>query len=133
MKETFVTFIITLKSLFLTFIGTLKLLFLSSDPPSLPPSLPFLPFDIVEEILCKLLIQLQCQSKSFNTLISDPQFAKKHLIMSIITTDRHRIILTKTINRLSSSSSSRVISLTHFTPFSTHVTPFLTPSLNPPS
>ena len=30
----------------------------------------------------KLLVQLRCQSKSLNTLISDPKFAKKHLCLS---------------------------------------------------
>ncbi|GAU13408.1 hypothetical protein TSUD_127040 [Trifolium subterraneum] len=50
-----------------------------------PPLCP-LPFDLVEEILCrspvKLLLQLQCVCKSWNSLISDPRFAKKHLSMS---------------------------------------------------
>ncbi|XP_057444182.1 F-box/kelch-repeat protein At3g23880-like [Lotus japonicus] len=55
----------------------------SSNPPgSLVPQ-PILPLEIVEEILCrlpvKLLSQLRCVCKSWNSLISDPKFAKKHL------------------------------------------------------
>ncbi|AES68352.1 putative F-box domain, galactose oxidase/kelch, beta-propeller, F-box associated interaction [Medicago truncatula] len=46
------------------------------------PSLPILPFDLVSEILCrlqvKLLLQLRCVCKSWNSLISDSNFAKKH-------------------------------------------------------
>jgi len=46
-------------------------------------SLPILPFDLVSEILCrlpvKLLLQLRCVCKSWNSLISDSNFAKKHL------------------------------------------------------
>ncbi|XP_058775576.1 F-box/kelch-repeat protein At3g23880-like [Vicia villosa] len=49
-------------------------------------SLPILPFEFVEEILCrlpvKLLLQLRCLCKSFDTLISDPKFIKKHLHIS---------------------------------------------------
>jgi len=55
--------------------------------------LPTLPFDLVAEILCrlpvKLLLQLRCLCKSFNSLISDPKFAKKHLLLS---PTRHRLI-----------------------------------------
>jgi hypothetical protein len=51
-----------------------------------------LPFELVEEILCRLpvnlLLQLRCLCKSFNSLISDPIFARKHLRMS---TPRHRL------------------------------------------
>ncbi|AES88723.1 putative F-box domain, galactose oxidase/kelch, beta-propeller, F-box associated interaction [Medicago truncatula] len=51
---------------------------------SLP--LPTLPFDLIEEILSrlpvKLLLQLQCACKSWNSLISDRKFAKKHLSLS---------------------------------------------------
>ncbi|KEH32810.1 F-box protein interaction domain protein [Medicago truncatula] len=61
--------------------------------------LPTLPFDLVAEILCrlpvKLLVQLRCLCKSFNTLISDPKFAKKHLQMS---TKRNRLMLRSTNN-----------------------------------
>jgi F-box interacting protein len=59
-----------------------------------PPPLPTLPFDLVAEILCrlpvKLLVQLRCLCKSFNSLVSDPKFAKKHLRMS---NTRHRLML----------------------------------------
>ncbi|RHN65466.1 putative F-box domain, galactose oxidase, beta-propeller, F-box associated interaction [Medicago truncatula] len=61
--------------------------------------LPTLPFDLVAEILCrlpvKLLVQLRCLCKSFNSLISDPKFAKKHLQMS---TARHHLMLRSTNN-----------------------------------
>jgi F-box interacting protein len=57
--------------------------------------LPTLPFDVLHEILCrlpvKLLGQLRCLCKSFNSLISDPKFAKKHLQSS---TKRHHLMLT---------------------------------------
>ena len=53
---------------------------------STPSPLPTLPFDVFVEILCrlpvKLLTQLRCLCKSFNSLISDPKFAKKHLRLS---------------------------------------------------
>ncbi|KEH33120.1 putative F-box domain, galactose oxidase/kelch, beta-propeller, F-box associated interaction [Medicago truncatula] len=59
------------------------------------PELPTLPFDVLPEILCrlpvKLLIQLRCLCKFFNSLISDPTFAKKHLQLS---TKRHHLVLT---------------------------------------
>jgi F-box interacting protein len=49
-------------------------------------TLPILPFDLLIEILCrlpvKLLLQLRCLCKSFNSLIIDPKFAKKHLRLS---------------------------------------------------
>ncbi|MCI53759.1 F-box/kelch-repeat protein, partial [Trifolium medium] len=48
--------------------------------------LPTLSLDLIEEILCrlpvKLLVQLRCVCKSWNALISDPKFAKKHLSRS---------------------------------------------------
>jgi len=57
--------------------------------------LPTLPFDVLHEILCrlpvKLLGQLRCLCKSFNSLISDPKFARKHLQLS---TKRHHLMLT---------------------------------------
>ncbi|GAU24908.1 hypothetical protein TSUD_116330 [Trifolium subterraneum] len=51
------------------------------------PTLPFLPFDLIQEILCRLsvkfLVQLRCVCKSWNYLISvDTKFANKHLDMS---------------------------------------------------
>ncbi|AES97161.1 F-box protein interaction domain protein [Medicago truncatula] len=56
--------------------------------------MPPLPIDMVAEILCrlpiKLLLQLRCLSKSFNSLITNPKFAKKHLRLS---TTRHHLIL----------------------------------------
>ncbi|GAU16391.1 hypothetical protein TSUD_117400 [Trifolium subterraneum] len=56
--------------------------------------LPTLPFDLLHEILCRLpvrlLVQLRCLCRSFNTLITDPKFAKKHLCLS---TKQHRLVL----------------------------------------
>ncbi|MCI34852.1 F-box/kelch-repeat protein, partial [Trifolium medium] len=50
------------------------------------PPLPTLPFELIVEILSKLpvksLMQFQCVCKSWKSLISDPNFAKKHLRMS---------------------------------------------------
>lgn len=69
---------------------------------SSPPPLPTLTFDLIEEILCmlpvKLLLQLWCLCKSFNSLISDPKFAKKHLRLS---TTRHNLMVTYTKNNSS--------------------------------
>ncbi|XP_058785030.1 F-box/kelch-repeat protein At3g23880-like [Vicia villosa] len=49
-------------------------------------SLPNLPIDIVAEIFCrlpvKLLVQLRCMCKSWNSLISDRSFTRKHLSLS---------------------------------------------------
>nr|AFK44412.1 unknown [Medicago truncatula] len=57
--------------------------------------LPTLPFDVLPEILCrlpvKLLVQLRCLCKFFNSVISDPKFAKKHLQLS---TKRHHLMVT---------------------------------------
>jgi F-box interacting protein len=57
--------------------------------------LPTLPFDLLPEILCrlpiKLIVQLRCLCKFFNSLISDPKFAKKHLQLS---TKRHHLMVT---------------------------------------
>ncbi|XP_045822964.1 F-box/kelch-repeat protein At3g23880-like [Trifolium pratense] len=54
-----------------------------TSPPSLSPTLPF---DLIPEILCKLpvklLLQLRCICKSWNFLISDPNFIKKHFRQS---------------------------------------------------
>jgi hypothetical protein len=61
------------------------------------PPLPTLPFDIIAEILCrlpvKLLLQLQCLCKSLNSLISDPKFAKKHLLLSTNYHHRHHLMV----------------------------------------
>jgi len=50
------------------------------------PPLPTLPFDLITDILCRLpvkfLIQFRCVCKSWNSLISDPKFAEKHLRLS---------------------------------------------------
>ncbi|RHN67362.1 putative F-box domain-containing protein [Medicago truncatula] len=75
-------------------IGTLRSLLRSLFNSSDPSRLPDLPLELVAEILCrlpvKLLLQLRCLSKSFNNLISDPNFAKKHLRLS--TTSRNLIL-----------------------------------------
>jgi hypothetical protein len=69
------------------------------------PQLPTLPFDFMPEILCrlpvKLLLQLRCVCKSWNYLISGPNFAKKNLHLSTTrrlhflsyTRDSHKYIL----------------------------------------
>ncbi|XP_045803932.1 F-box/kelch-repeat protein At3g23880-like isoform X2 [Trifolium pratense] len=79
--------------------GTLTLPSSSSNTPedSLHiPLLPNLPFELIIEILCRLpvksLMQFQCVHKSWKSLISDRQFAKKHLRMS--TKDHHHLITT---------------------------------------
>ncbi|GAU29626.1 hypothetical protein TSUD_164760 [Trifolium subterraneum] len=60
---------------------------------SSPPSFPTLPFDLIPKILSrlpvKLLLQFQCVCKSWNSLISDPKFAKKHLSLSNTTYSLH--------------------------------------------
>jgi len=60
-----------------------------------PPELSTLPFDLLPEIFCKLpvklLVQLRCVCKFFNSLISDPKFAKKHLQFS---TKRYHLMVT---------------------------------------
>ena len=52
----------------------------------LAPPLPTLPFDLITDILCRLpvkyLVQFRCVCKSWNSLISDPKFAEKHLRLS---------------------------------------------------
>ncbi|CAL5184551.1 unnamed protein product [Lathyrus oleraceus] len=49
-------------------------------------SVPSLPMDLVGEIFCrlpvKLLLQLRCMCKSWNCLISDRNFTRKHLSLS---------------------------------------------------
>ncbi|XP_039687806.1 putative F-box protein At1g47790 [Medicago truncatula] len=78
----------TTKTETVTLTETLTLLSLQAAP------LPTLPFDLVAEILCripvKLLIQLRCLCKCFNSLISDPKFAEKHLRLS--TKHRHLML-----------------------------------------
>jgi len=50
------------------------------------PQLPTLPLDLISEILCrlpvKLLLQFRCVCKSWNSLLTDPIFAGKHLRLS---------------------------------------------------
>lgn len=57
--------------------------------------LPTLLFDLLPEILCrlpvKLPVQLRCLCKFFNSLISNPRFAKKHLQLS---NKRHHLMVT---------------------------------------
>ncbi|CAL0334632.1 unnamed protein product [Lupinus luteus] len=52
------------------------------DGDSLHAPSPFLPFELITEILyrvpVKFLIQFKCVCKSWKTLISNPEFAKKH-------------------------------------------------------
>jgi F-box interacting protein len=93
--------------------------------------LPTLPFDVLPEILCrlpiKLLGQLRCLCKSFNFLISDPKFAKKHLQLS---TKRLHLMLT-CIDDISSEwllCDSPIPSI-----FSTSTTVFTQTQLYPPN
>jgi hypothetical protein len=62
----------------------------SGNSLQMPPPLPTLPFDLIVEILgrlpVKLLLQLRCLCKSWNSVISHCKFAKKHLSLS---TTRH--------------------------------------------
>jgi len=50
-------------------------------------SLPTLPYDVIQEILCRLpvkfILRFRCVCKSWNFLISDPKFVKKQLRVSI--------------------------------------------------
>ncbi|KEH32820.1 putative F-box domain-containing protein [Medicago truncatula] len=58
-----------------------------TDPIHAQP-LPTLPLDLIAEILCwlpvKFLLQLRCVCKSWNSLICDANFAKKHLRLSTV-------------------------------------------------
>jgi F-box interacting protein len=78
-----------------------------TSPPD--PELPTLPFDVLTEILCrlpiKLLVQLRCLCKFFHSLISDPNFAKKHLQLS---TKRHHLMVT-TYSNLYSYFDNRLV------------------------
>jgi len=94
--------------------------------PPLPPtnSPPFLPFDLVVEILCRLpvkhLLQLRCVCKSWNSLISiDSKFAKNHICLSTSNHDRHHLILgsAPVFNLSGCSISSIFSSATSFTSF----------------
>lgn len=54
------------------------------------PSLPTLPFELISDILSRLpvrlLVQLRCLCKAWNSLITDLEFAKKQLSMSTTAT-----------------------------------------------
>jgi F-box interacting protein len=82
-------------------IGT-KMQRCSSKGTLTSPPLPNLPFDLIAEILCmlpvKLLQQLRCLCSSFNSLISDPKFIKKHLRLST-KLRRYNLILGDLISR----------------------------------
>jgi len=82
---------------------------LTSPPES---ELPTLPVDLLSEILCrlpvKLLVQLRCVCRFFNSLISDPKFAKKHLQLS---TKRHHLMLTNDYDYFHDDHDELVIEL----------------------
>ncbi|KAI4317738.1 hypothetical protein L6164_025585 [Bauhinia variegata] len=67
-------------------------------PPEVSRRIPMLPEEIIAEILLRIpvksLLQFRCVCKSWKSIISDPQFVKKHLHRS--TTDanfsRHRVV-----------------------------------------
>ncbi|CAJ2638667.1 unnamed protein product [Trifolium pratense] len=80
---------------------------LTSPPSSGDDSHHDIPFDLVQEILCRLpvksLMQFQCVCKSWKLLISgDHKFAKKHLHISI-TQSRHHLMVNKWKDALISS------------------------------
>ncbi|XP_028792397.1 F-box/kelch-repeat protein At3g23880-like [Neltuma alba] len=64
--------------------------------------LPFIPNELIEEILSRLpvtsLLQLRCVCKSWKSLISDPYFIRKHLLSSTQDTslNHQRIMLSST-------------------------------------
>ncbi|KAK4266436.1 hypothetical protein QN277_027358 [Acacia crassicarpa] len=64
--------------------------------------LPFIPYELIEEILSRLpvrsVLQLRCVCKSWKSLISDPYFVKKHLLSSTQdpSLNHQRIILSST-------------------------------------
>ncbi|XP_059433331.1 F-box protein CPR1-like isoform X2 [Corylus avellana] len=68
-----------------------------------PPSMSTLPPDFIAEILTELpvksLVRFMCVSKSFNALINDPYFIKKHLKRSI-ETNRERTLIVEDCKRL---------------------------------
>ncbi|XP_058723822.1 F-box/kelch-repeat protein At3g23880-like [Vicia villosa] len=69
----------------------------TSEDSAHATQLPTLPFEIMVEILSRLpvnfLMQLQSVCKSWKSLISDPNFAKKHFRLS---TTRHHLLITYT-------------------------------------
>ncbi|KAL5077919.1 hypothetical protein RYX36_016903 [Vicia faba] len=99
--------------------------------PSLhTPPLPTLPFDLIADIFSrlpvKLLLQLRCFCKSFNSLISDPKFVKKHLQFSI---KRPHLVVNSTNNLdellLFDSPMSSIFSIS--TAMQTHLSYPITP------
>lgn len=80
--------------------------------------LPFIPNELIEEILSRLpvksLLKLRCVCKSWKSLISDPYFIKKHLLISSQNIDftHHRIIVSSTTAEFNLKSCS-VSSLFH--------------------
>jgi len=92
------------------------------------PPLPTLPFELVVDILTRLpvkfLMQLRSVCKSWKSLISDPDFAKKHLRVS---NTRHRVLL------MFSELSPEFIIMTYpLYSVSTEVTPTATQLEYPP-
>ncbi|XP_057432923.1 F-box/kelch-repeat protein At3g23880-like [Lotus japonicus] len=89
---------------YVSYLTEMKRLEILTPPPSISSSLnplgdslqPILPFEIMEEILCRLpvksLAQFCCVCKSWNSLISDRKFTKKHLYRSSMNPTRHRLI-----------------------------------------
>ncbi|KAK7412628.1 hypothetical protein VNO78_04135 [Psophocarpus tetragonolobus] len=83
-----------------------------SEPWGSNPHLS-LPFDLIEQILerlpVKFLLQFQCVCKSWKSLISDPQFAAKHLrrspsptclILSFVNLTRHFVLRSYTLSHV---------------------------------
>jgi len=58
---------------------------------------PLLPIELVEDIFCRLpvkvLLQLKCTCKRWNSLISDPDFVKKHLRMAKASQIHHHLLM----------------------------------------
>lgn len=76
------------------------------------PLLPFIPEELIEEILSRLpvrsLLQLRCVCKSWKSLISDSYFIKKHVMRAKQNTSltHHRIILSSTTAEFNLKSCS---------------------------
>ncbi|CAI8597606.1 unnamed protein product [Vicia faba] len=73
-----------------------------TNPKKILDSLPTLPFDLITEILSRLpvktLVQFRCVCKSWNSLISDNKFSRKHFNLST-TRDLHVISYDEPLNR----------------------------------
>ncbi|GAU16390.1 hypothetical protein TSUD_117390 [Trifolium subterraneum] len=67
-------------------VSSLSLTEETTETVTSPSPLPTLPFDLIAEILCRLPVKLLLQ---FQSLISDPNFAKNHLRKS---TPRHHLL-----------------------------------------